>query len=196
MIVALAGRRIDPTDADAEDARFPEANVGLVRSRLRRLLREVRATTLVSSGASGADLLAMDVAGGLGLRRRMILPFEPARFRAASVTDRPGDWGALFDSIVAELGAAGDLVVHAHAGEPDAAYVAVNVAILDEAERLAALQAPPGEDSDPRPGALAVVVWNGRSRGPDDLTAAFVGEAHTRGHAVTEVSTLGEASPS
>jgi hypothetical protein len=42
------------------------------------------ATALVCSGACGADLLALDVAGALGLRRRLVLPFEPDRFHQNS----------------------------------------------------------------------------------------------------------------
>jgi hypothetical protein len=136
---------------------------------------------LVCSGACGADLLALDAAGELGLRRRMVLPFEPARFRAGSVTDRPGLWGPLFDQTVAQIEAAGDLVVLGHAGNLDEAYVAVNRAIFDEAARLA--------HTDPDGRVRAVVVWEGRSRGPGDLTDSFAREARVRGLDVVEILT-------
>jgi hypothetical protein len=179
MIIALAGRRVDPTDATP--ARFPLEQAGSVLERVRSLLRDAGTTTLVGSGACGADLLAMRAAGELGLRRRMVLSFEPARFRVESVVDRPGDWGPLFDQISEGLAASGDLIVLEQDGDPDAAYAATNVAILDEARRLAREQGS---------GVVAVVVWDGQSRGPKDLTADFAHQARARGLTVAEVSTL------
>src|SRR5215510_14628657 len=99
-VAALAGRRIDA--ADASTSRFPLANTELVRERLQALLRAEQSDALVCSAAYGADLIALDVAGALGLRRRVVLPFAAERFRQSSVTDRPGDWGPLFDQIIGE----------------------------------------------------------------------------------------------
>ena len=177
-VVALAGRRVDPDDADVE--RFPLRRVPAVRDRIAALLRGREARAVVSSGACGADLIAQGVAAELGLRGRIVLPFEAARFRDTSVTDRPGEWGAEFDRLVARAQAAGDLVVLPGAGEGTAAYAAANAAILDEAERLA--------DSlglAPR----AVIVWDGAPRGPGDLTAGFAAAARARGWEVAEVGT-------
>lgn len=101
MIIALAGRRIDP--ADAKETRFPLRNIGRVRTGIRALLKEKAVTALVSSAACGADLIALSEAGQLGLTRRVILPFERGRFRETSVTDRPGDWGTLYDEILDAL---------------------------------------------------------------------------------------------
>jgi hypothetical protein len=36
---------------------------------------------------------------------------------------------------------------------------------------------------------IAIIVWEGRSRGEGDLTLAFATAARTRGHAVFEVPT-------
>ena len=119
MIIALAGRHIDSPDADTP--RFPEANLGMVRERLRELFRSLRATALVSSGACGADLLAKETAGELGVSRRMILPFEPARFRETSVVDRPGDWGRIYDRILGEVAREEGVMVLEDAGEAGAA---------------------------------------------------------------------------
>ena len=139
MIIALAGRRVDT--ADTKDTRFPLRNVETVRVRARAVLQEKGATALVSSAACGADLIALSEAGQLGLRRRVILPFERSRFRETSVTDRPGDWGLLYDYILDAVEAAGDLVV-LECGSDDEAYAAANRAILDEA-------VDPGEDHPP-----------------------------------------------
>src|SRR5689334_9119389 len=108
-VIALAGRRIDAPGA--EPPRFPLGNVPLVRRRLAALLSAEHAAVLVCSAACGADLIALQEAERLGLRRRIVLPFPPERFRKTSVTDRPGDWGPVFDRLVAAAEAAGDLVI-------------------------------------------------------------------------------------
>lgn len=181
-VVALAGRRIDATDADAP--RFPLNRIDRARQDVRALLKARAVTTLVSSAACGADLIALDVARELGLRRRIVLPFAPAEFRASSVTDRPGDWGRIFDAEVAHARGVGDLVVLEDAGEGSDAYAAANAAILDEAAGAAR------QEGDLP--LLAVLVWDGRSRGEGDLTEAFGALARSRGVEVTEIRTLAQ----
>jgi hypothetical protein len=175
--LVLAGRRIDP--AGASRSSFPGQAVGLVAEGIRRLLADERVEALVASGACGADLVAHAEAGRAGLRRRMVLPFAPARFRATSVVDRPAtegwDWGRLFDRIATELTAAGDLIVH----HRTAAYAAVNMRLIDEAAALAAPGAP-----------LAAVVWEGTARGSGDHTADFLRLACERGLVVHELPSL------
>lgn len=177
MIIALAGRRVD--SPEAKDTRFPLLNVGIVRERVRALLQE-NAAALVSSAACGADLIALSEAGKLGLRRRVVLPFERPRFRETSVTDRPGDWGPLFDEVLDAVEAAGDLVV-LRAGSDDEAYALANRAILDESLALAKTAHQP---------VRAVLVWDGKSRGDHDLTEDFGVEARKRGMPVTDVPTI------
>ena len=190
-IVALAGRRIDPPNPDTR--RFPLGNAPIVRERLRVLFLGCRADTLVCSAACGADLLALAVAASLGLRRRVVLPFEPGRFRETSVVDRPGDWGTLFDRLIDTVAREGDLVVLPGEPEGDAAYAAANQAILDEGGRLAQardlaadLHGTAGE-MEP---LLAVVVWDGKSRGNGDLSARFGAVARARGVPVVDVLTI------
>ncbi len=179
MIIALAGRRIDAPGADPP--RFPLRNVSLVEQRLRALFEAERARALVSSAACGADLLAQTVAGALGMHRRVVLPFDRERFRQTSVTDRPGDWGPVYDRLLEQLGATGDVVILGGDVEGDTAYTATNLAILDHAATLA------GESGGQ---ALAALVWEGASRGADDLTAAFGEEARRRGLRTVHASTL------
>jgi hypothetical protein len=181
-VVALAGRRVDPPGADTP--RFPPGNVGPVRERLRAFLEDRRAAALVCSAACGADLLALEAAGALGLRRRVVLPFAPGRFRETSVVDRPGDWGPLYDSVVEAARRAGDLVVLEGAGEGAPAYAAANARILEEALALAGGGAPV-----PAEVALAAIVWEGSPRGSDDATQQFAELARGRGLAVEEVLT-------
>jgi hypothetical protein len=178
QVAALAGRRIDA--ADAATVRFPLANTEAVGGRLQALLRAEQSRTLVCSAACGADLIALDVAGALGLRRRVVLPFAPERFRDTSVTDRPSDWGPPFDRIIKEVRAEGDLVVLSLDQGDDDAYAAANETILNEAQALAG-----GEPSQ----VIAIIVWEGRSRGEGDLTEGFASLARTRGHPVREVLT-------
>jgi hypothetical protein len=178
MIIALAGRRVD--SADAKESRFPLRNVEMVRMRAHAALKENHASTLVSSAACGADLLALSEAGRLAIRRRVILPFGRKRFRETSVTDRPGDWGPLYDQILDEVEAAGDLVILQN-GPENEAYSAANHAILDEALGLARAAYEP---------AMAVLMWDGVSRGHHDLTEEFGAEALQRGLPVTEVRTI------
>jgi hypothetical protein len=178
MIIALAGRRVD--SADAEQHRFPLWNVETVRVRTRAVLKEKGATALVSSAACGADLIALSLAGELGLRRRVILPFERSRFRETSVVDRPGDWGPLYDRVLDDVEAANDLVILQNASDDDA-YSAANREILDQAVELANAVHQP---------ATAVLIWDGVSRGEHDLTDEFGVEARKRALAVTEVQTL------
>ncbi len=177
MIVALAGRRVD--SAVATEVRFPLHNLDIVRSRIRSLLESRGATTLVCSAACGADLLALAEAEKLGLHRRVVLPFSPQRFRETSVTDRPGDWGDLFDDVLRSVPSE-DLTV-LERGEDDASYSAVNLAVLDEACELARRTGEP---------VLAAVVWDGQSRGDHDLTQEFGTEARRRHIPVTDILTL------
>jgi hypothetical protein len=181
-VVALSGRR--PDAPGAAPPRFPPANAERVGERIRELLRASGAGTLVASAACGADLLGLAAAGELGLRRVVVLPFEAERFRRTSVTDRPGDWGPLFDAVVAEVRARGDLVVLEVDGDDHDAYAAAVEAILDQAAERAG-----GRSADVR----AVVVWDGAPRGSDDFTAAFAASAGARGMAVQHVSTLDAA---
>jgi hypothetical protein len=183
-VIALAGRRVDPDEAAVP--RFPISQLDGVREEIRRTLQAVRAGLLVAAAACGADLIALEVAGELGIRRRVVLPDHPARFRTASVIDRPGDWGPVFDRIVAAVEENGDLVV---IGPPATRrktdYLQTNFDILDEAARLAEAE---------QLSLLAVVIWDGKSRGPDDVTAHFQAEATRRSIPVIEILTIPHSS--
>lgn len=179
-VVALAGRRVDAVNAPS---RFPAGRIPAVRRRVRAVLLEHEARALVSSAACGADLVALEEAGDLRLRRRVVLPFAPERFRETSVIDRGGDWGAAYDRVIAAVRAADDLVVLETGGEGAEAYARANLAILDEALALAAACGEPGR-------VVAAIVWEGAPRGPDDLTARFAEQARSRGLGVVEIPSL------
>lgn len=184
-VVALAGRRIDAHDADVE--RFPMGRVRLVAGRLRIVLGELHCTTLVSSAANGADLVALRVARARGIRTRIILPFAVSRFREVSVVDRPGGelWGWLFDDLVEDARAAGDLVVLSARGRSHQdAFAAANQRILDEAIALA-------DAGRPKLKVAGIAVWEGTSRGDGDTTASFVARMRSNGLPVHRVPVAG-----
>jgi hypothetical protein len=182
-VMALAGRRIDAEGACPE--RFPMRNRLLVRQRLKELLFAEGAAALVCSAACGADLIALEVAKELGLPRRIVLPFEPGRFRHTSVTDRPGDWGPVFDCLIEAAKATGDLVVlQADAeGSEASAYAAANERIVLEAAARA-------RESDPPMRAVSVVVWEGAPKNDDDATEGFRALATNASFESREVRTL------
>ncbi|MFC7736518.1 hypothetical protein ACFQX4_11825 [Roseomonas sp. GCM10028921] len=180
-VVALAGRRVDAPGA--YPPRFPVGNVPLVRRRLAEVLAAEDTRTLVCSAACGADLIALEEAEKLGLRRRIVLPFAPERFRRTSVADRPGGWGPEFDRLVAAARGAGELVVLDGAGEGDAAYAAANEAIVREAVALA-------EAGGIAHRPVAVVVWEGAPRDGTDATQGFLELAAAAGFEPRSVPTL------
>lgn len=159
-IAALAGRRIDALDA--RTARFPLAHTAAVQNKLRRLLTLERVGLLVCSAACGSDLLALEAASEIGVRCRVVLPFDIVEFRRISVTDRPGDWGPLFDKVVANAARTNDLVVLSCSPSNARAFSQANEMIVNSA----AAEAAPAS-------ALAILVWEGQSRGGDDATAEF-----------------------
>jgi hypothetical protein len=178
-VIALAGRRIDPPDARIR--RFPLEAVDRVSSVIWREIVASGATNFVSSAACGADLIGLQVASQLGLHRHVVLPFDRDRFRETSVADRPGDWAPVFDRAIDSL-EPGDLTVLG-ASESGRAWEVASHAILDRAVALAG-----------RPDrVLAIVVWDGASRGQGDVTAGFEVEARQRGMRIAEVRTLASA---
>jgi len=156
--------------------------VPTVRERISKELAGYGATTLVSSAACGADLLALDAAGDLGIRRVIVLPWSADRFREGSVVDRGAEWGVVFDRIVAEVDTRDVRILGRDEGD-DSAYLATNEAILDAATGIA-------RKSQAHEDVVVLVAWNGKARGPDDITLAFMTSARERGIQVVEVSTV------
>ena len=166
LVAAVAGRRIDAPEAGT--SRFPASNEPAVTQRVRNMLVAMAATTLVCSAACGTDIIALEVAGELGLRRRIILPFRRVLFRETSVVDRGAGWGSRFDKIIEAVDASGGVVESAYAQDDPNAYEATNKVILDTA-----LQ----EASAAGLRTIAIAVWDGASRGAGDVTKAFLEEA-------------------
>ena len=193
-IVAFAGRRIDATDA--ETPRFPLTQVNVVQKEIEELFRRDNVKTLICSAACGADLIALRVAQKLRIGYRIVLPFAPECFRITSVMDRPctqeWNWGVLFDLVIDIAQGKGELAVVKIDEDRQAAYQAVNHAILDEALQQGRIQVdastmePPQEIHE----VQAVIAWDDHARGPRDLTLHFAEEARSRGLVVKEILTL------
>ena len=179
MIVALAGRRVDPPGAAVP--RFPLENASAVRTRIAALLAATHAATLVCSAACGAYLLALDSARELSIDYHILLPFSKDRFRAISVVDRPGDWGPIFDRAIERAEAAGNLVTFDLPETEEASFLAVNQAVFTRARVIARSHAQPLQ---------AVLVWDGQPRDAEDITAAFGAEAKGLDIPLLEISTL------
>ena len=177
-IIAVAGRRIDAENA--EKSRFPLGNIPLVQERMQEYLARVGATHVVASAACGADLIALNAALAAGLSLRVILPFERATFRGTSVTDRPGNWGPIYDEIIAEAAAAGDLV-ELGLPEDETAYEAANQRILVETARLA--------DQDSRERRVCI-IWEGGLPRQNDHSFLLAQGARARGWLVDDRAVL------
>jgi len=179
MVIALAGRRIDAPGAEVN--RFPLANVAKVKEDLRKLFISTRPVALVCSGACGADLIALEVAGSLNIRRSMVLPFDAALFKSTSVTDRPGDWGDLYDKICKEVADEEKIQVLGYSENDEEGYVKTNLGILKRAEVLAGKY----EVSE----IVAVIVWEGTPKDKDDITEHFKETAEKNNFNIEEIFT-------
>ena len=186
-VVALGGRRIDAEPTST--ARFPFDQVDRVGMEIADRLRRTRAVALVCSAACGADLIALETAHQMGLPTRIVLPFSATRFRETSVVDRPHPefWGSMFDRATSAARAHGDLI-ELDAVEADDAYSMANGVIIREARKLAGVKNP---ERSLR--LIALVVWEGASRGPDDNTNKFVQLAQESGFRIEQVLTLDAA---
>ena len=189
MIVALAGRRIDATDT--ETPRFPSALADSVRTKLTTCLNSVNAKHLVGSGACGADLLAMLSAEELRITKTMILPFNAQTFRSTSVTDRPGNWGLIYDKIIEQLKDSGQLIeLNLDENDPEA-YIKTNFYMLDHAQKIAEqIGTNHEQNNNASTNLMAVIVWEGKPKNTDDTTYHFMQEAQRRNFAIKEILTI------
>lgn len=160
-VVALAGRRIDPTGA--VDSRFPLSLVPTVHALITDLFVELGPGALVCSAACGADLIALEIAEKMGVPFFIVLPFGRSKFRETSVVDRPGPWAAKYDRLVTEASRQHRLTELVGAGEGDGAYSAATRAIIDEAKLLAS-----GAE------ICAVAVTDNNPRTSHDATAELI----------------------
>jgi len=114
-----------------------------------------------------------------------VLPFAADRFLVSSVTDRPGNWEAVFNRQVAAAAAVGDLVVLDGKDADERAYAAANDAIIEEAQALAR-----ATKAEPARRLIALLVWEGQARPGSDATDQFGALAKAAGFKVESVLTL------
>lgn len=175
-VLIAAGRRVDA--ADATVPRFPASEVAEVRRKIQELFSQEKPLAVVCSAACGADLIVLDVADSVGVERYVLLPSPPAEFRKTSVIDRPGDWGDVYDRVLKT-----SRVKILKVPEGQQGYLETNLRLLDQGQGLARKHSVSAE---------ALVVWNKKTRGPDDVTGHFLAQAKLRRIPVIEIATLRE----
>lgn len=180
MVLALAGRRIDEDNAGY--CRFPLNKVIEVRKWLENYYRVHNVASIVCSAACGADLIALDIAGRMGIERWVILPTMPSIFKINSVSDRPGDWGDLYDTIINQLVIEERLVILHLDPDDDATYTITNTEIIHQSMVLAS-----GIKSGHS--LKALVLWEGQARSEKDITFDFIEKAKQNNIVVDEIRT-------
>jgi hypothetical protein len=173
-VIVAAGRRVDALGAQVP--RFPPPNVSKVSDSIKKLLAELDPQVVVCSAACGADLLLLQAAHKIQIRQIVLLPSEPEAFRESSVIDRPGDWGLLFEQVVKTA-----QIEILKVPEGQEGYLETNLKLLDRAQQLA---------RDNGVHTEALVIWDGISRGADDVTAHFLHESMSRKMRVFEIPTV------
>ncbi|MFL5807914.1 MAG: hypothetical protein ACJ749_00255 [Flavisolibacter sp.] len=177
MVLAIAGRRIDkPGTAPV----FPLENVEMVRKKIAEFLISKRPVSIVSSAACGADLIALEAAGELGIERYVMLPYAPEIFKTASVTDRPGKWEMIFDTIIEESKKSSRLILLDFSINDKNAFEKTNTEILNKAAELS--------DSG-KNNVQALIVWDGKAK-DNDITLHFKKEAEEKGYTINEINTV------
>jgi hypothetical protein len=169
-VAAVAGRRVD---APGAPARFPAGAVPVVAAAVKAFLAGHGVVAVVASAACGADIVALEAALELGIRTRIVLPFERGRFRRTSVEDRGIEWGSRYQAVIERADGQGDLVVLDDAkGSDDDAYARANARILAETLDLAHL-------SHAR--CIALAIWDEKPRSGTDATRDFLEAAKGQG---------------
>ena len=185
MVIALAGRRIDADDASIP--RFPAKNIDKIKEKLSQFFIEKNPAWLVCSGACGADLIALEVAEHLQINMKMILPFRAKTFRETSVTDRPGDWGILFDRIYDELKQEKNIIDLGYDKDDDEIYEKANFDILNEADKIYNKTSNPSAGNEKK---IAIIIWEGKPKDSGDTTDHFRQEAVKRDYEIVEINCL------
>lgn len=178
MILVLAGRRIDAEHAEYK--RFPLSAAPRVKTQLKEFFEENHISHLVSSGACGADLLGQEIADELNIDRTIILPFDPAVFKTTSVTDRPGEWGTLYDRLV-NMPVQNLIVLKLDPRDPHA-YEQTTLEMLNTAEEISSRYN--------KQAVVVLIVWEGRAKDSDDVTSGLLLEAKKRSLETREINTL------
>jgi hypothetical protein len=178
-VAAVAGRRVDAPDSAAP--RFPAQAVPRVAEAVKKLLAEHHVVAVVASAACGADIVALEAASDLGIRTRIVLPFDAERFLRTSVADRGEEWGDRYRAVLQRATARGDVVVIEEGpGTDDQAYARATERILSETQALA-------RSNGAR--AIALAIWDEKPRSGTDATRDFIDSARRQEMATFSIAT-------
>lgn len=158
IVLVAAGRRS-----------FPSAWEDELTEQILTLLSTERVRAVVCSAAAGADLMVLEAAGRLGIKRRVVLPSSEDEFKSTSVTDRGETWALRYDTVLREVKETADLVIEVGARNE---YRAANSRIFREAESL--VQQGVGQR------LAAALIWEGVPREETDWTHSFAREARRK----------------
>lgn len=159
-VVAVSGHMVDAPDREVP--RFPAEQVGRVTREIEASFDAWRvgpATTIVSGGARGADILAAEAGILRGARVRLCLAVPPSEFQRRSVELPDTDWAVRFRQLLQRTDV--EVVTSRHEDVEDGdVFTRANVRIVELARSLA-------------PSPHAVLVWNGQrgdgTGGTEDL---------------------------
>lgn len=167
-VAVLGGRRL--ASAGGASGSWT-AELDRISSELKALLVDEQVTLLVCAAAAGADLLGLAVAAELGIRCHVILPYEPDVFCQRSVADQGEYWSSLFEKLIPIIAERGDLTVLDLSLEDEVgAYCETNRVLIDDLLAKAAVAE-----------AIAILVWEGKSRGDGDFTGFLQSLARNAG---------------
>jgi hypothetical protein len=162
-VVVVSGHMVDAPGRPRP--RFPASEVPRVASEVAAALDRWAvgpATTLVTGGARGADILAAEAARERGARLRLVLAMAPEEFVAASVALPGSDWTRRFRDLL------GDAEVEVVDGDAGHVFTRTNERIVAIARAL---------DAHP----CAIVVWDGEPGDGPGGTEDFVGRLGATG---------------
>jgi hypothetical protein len=155
-VVVVSGHMVDAPGRKAP--RFPQSEVERVTREIRGVLAQWNVgadTTVVTSGARGADIVAAEEARARGARLRLVLALEPDVFEERSVAIAGTDWAARFRALLPQA------EVEVVGGSDDDVFARTNQRIIELAQELT-----------PRP--HAIIVWNGEEGDGPGGTSDFV----------------------
>ena len=163
-VVVVSGHMVDVPDRP--QPRFPPEAVARVEADMREALAawEVdAATTVVTGGARGADLLGAEAALDRDAQVQLVLAFPPEEFERRSVAVAGTDWAERFRAVLASAR------VEVIAQSPDGdVYARANARLIEIARAL-----------DPQPHAL--IVWDGREGDGPGGTRDFIAQLGVSG---------------
>lgn len=130
MILLYAGSQ--PDAEDRVDPRFPQETEKDVKVRIRGLLQSLKPKLVYGALAAGADIIFAEAAREEGIPFKALLPFDIDTFCATSVSSNGERWVSRYDRLISEVE-----YECLNTEVLDESYIKHNIAMLDEASRIA-----------------------------------------------------------